>query len=131
MLIIYVFHHGTDTNNTFLEAKEHFTPKVLRRVKFNFNWVNIDIGYWLSVIRYSTGCCPNHFSLVLKHLLINLRLIPGDSKTRPSGSNSWNRFSYTSPRFISKKRFNERSKRFSLGQQPVEKKHFILKLKNQ
>jgi hypothetical protein len=68
---------------------------------------------------YLTGCCPNHFSLALKHFLINLRLVSGDSKTRPSGLNSWNRFSYTSPRFISKKRFNERSKRFSFGQQPV------------
>jgi hypothetical protein len=69
-----------------------------------------------------TGCCPNenHFSLALKHFLINLRLVPGDPKTRPSASNSWNRFSSTSPRFMSKKRFNERSKRFSFGQQPVE-----------
>jgi hypothetical protein len=40
------------------------------------------------------GCYPkdNHFSLALKHFLINLRLVPGNSKTRPSGSNSWNRF---------------------------------------
>jgi hypothetical protein len=68
------------------------------------------------------GCCPNHFSLALKHFLINLRLVPGDSKTRPSGSNSWNRFSSTSPRFMSKKLFNERSKRFSFGQQPVKAK---------
>jgi len=67
-----------------------------------------------------TGCCPNHFSLALKHFLINLRLVSGDSKTHPSGSNSWNRFSFTSPRFMGKKRFNERSKRFSFGQQPVE-----------
>jgi hypothetical protein len=46
--------------------------------------------------------CPNenHFSLALKHFLINLRLVPGDPKTRPLGSNSWNRFSFTSPRFI-------------------------------
>jgi hypothetical protein len=68
------------------------------------------------------GCCPNHFSLALKHFLINLRLVPGDSKTHPSGSNSWNRFSSTSRRFMSKKRFNERSKRFSFGQQPVKAK---------
>jgi hypothetical protein len=68
------------------------------------------------------GCCPNHFSLALKHFLINLRLVPGDSKTRPSGSNSWNRISFTSPRFMNKKRFNERSKRFSFGQQPVKAK---------
>jgi hypothetical protein len=67
-----------------------------------------------------TGCCPNHFSLPLKHFLINLKLVSGDSKTRPLGSNSWNRFSFTSPRFMGKKRFNERSKRFSFGQQPVE-----------
>jgi len=67
-----------------------------------------------------TGRCPNHFSLALKHVLINLSLVPGDSKTRPSGSNSWNRFSFTSPRFMNKKRFNERSKRFSFEQQPVE-----------
>jgi hypothetical protein len=65
------------------------------------------------------GCCPseNHFSLALKHFMINLRLVPGDSKTRLSGSNSWNRFSFTSPRFMSKKRFNEHSKRFSFVQQ--------------
>jgi hypothetical protein len=47
-----------------------------------------------------TGCCPNHFSLALKHFLIHLKRVPGDSKTRPSGSSSWNRFSFTSPRFI-------------------------------
>ena len=49
-------------------------------------------------------------------------LVPGDSKTHPSGSNSWNRFSFTSPRFMDKKRFNERSKRFLFGQQPVKEK---------
>jgi hypothetical protein len=38
-----------------------------------------------------TGCCPNPFSLGLKRFLINLRLAPGDLKTRPSGSNSSNR----------------------------------------
>jgi hypothetical protein len=43
-------------------------------------------------------------------------------QTHPSGSNSWNRFSSTSRRFMSKKRFNERSKRFSFGQQPVKAK---------
>jgi hypothetical protein len=67
-----------------------------------------------------TGGFPNHFSLALKHFLINLRLVPGDSKTRLLGSNSWNRFSFTSPRFMDKKRFNERSKRFTFGKQPVE-----------
>jgi hypothetical protein len=66
------------------------------------------------------SCCPNHFSLALKHFLINLKLVPGDSKTHPAGSNSWNRTSSTSPRFMNKKRFNERSKRFSFGQQPVK-----------
>jgi hypothetical protein len=71
-------------------------------------------------VRNLTGCCPNHFSLALKHFLINLRLVPGDPKTRPSVSNSWNRLSFTSPRFMNKKRFNERSKRFSFGQQPVK-----------
>jgi hypothetical protein len=72
------------------------------------------------MFHYPKSCCPNHFSLALKHFLINLRLVPGDSKTRPSGSNSWNRISFTSLRFINKKRFNERSKRFSFGQQPVK-----------
>ena len=67
-----------------------------------------------------TGGCPNHFSLVLKQFLINLRLITGDSKTRLLGSNSWNRFSFTSPRFMDKKRFNERSKRFTFWKQPVK-----------
>jgi len=75
------------------------------------------VGKWCRVL---TGCCPNHFSLALKRFLINLRLAPDDSKTRPSGSNSWNRFSFTLPRFMNKKRFNKRSKRFSFGQQPVE-----------
>jgi hypothetical protein len=42
--------------------------------------------------RKSSGCCPNPFSLGLKRFLINLRLAPGDLKTRPSGSNSSNRF---------------------------------------
>jgi hypothetical protein len=27
-LIIQVFHHGIDTNNIFLETKEHFTQRV-------------------------------------------------------------------------------------------------------
>ena len=67
----------------------------------------------------STGCCPNPFSLVWKRFLINLRLAPGDFKTRPSGSNSWNRLSSASPRFISTKRFKDRSKEFLFGQQPV------------
>ena len=69
-----------------------------------------------------TGCYSNHFSLALKHFLINLRLVPGDSKTRPSGLNSWNRISFTSPIFMNKKCFNERSKRFSFGQKPVKAK---------
>jgi hypothetical protein len=73
-----------------------------------------------ATIHYSTGCCSNPFSLVLKHFLIYLRLVPSDSKTRPSASNSWNRFSFTSPRFMNKELFNERSKRFSFGQQPVK-----------
>jgi hypothetical protein len=54
-----------------------------------------------------TGCCPNPFSPVLKHFLINLRLAPGNAKTRPSGSNSWHCCSSASPRFMNKKRFNE------------------------
>ncbi len=29
VLIIQVFHHGIDTNNTFLETKEYFTPEGL------------------------------------------------------------------------------------------------------
>ena len=66
-----------------------------------------------------TGCCPNPFSLVWKRFLINLRLAPGDFKTRPSSSNSWNRLSSASPRFISTKRFKDRSKEFLFGQQPV------------
>jgi len=33
-----------------------------------------------------TACCSNHFSMALKRFLINLRLAPGDSKTRPLGS---------------------------------------------
>ena len=34
---------------------------------------------------YLTGCCPNHFSLALKHFLINLSLVPGDLKNSPFG----------------------------------------------
>jgi len=41
--------------------------------------------------------------------------VPLRAKTHPSGSNSWNRFSSASPRFISKKHLKERSKGF--GQQ--------------
>jgi hypothetical protein len=73
----------------------------------------IDLEIFL-LVKGLTGCSPNHFSLALKHFLINLRLVPGDSKTRPSASTNWNRFSFTSPRFMNKKRFNERSKRFGL-----------------
>jgi len=50
----------------------------------------------------STGCCPNPFSLGLKRFLINLRLAPGNVKTRPLGSNSCHCLSSASPRFIVK-----------------------------
>jgi hypothetical protein len=66
------------------------------------------------------GLLPKSFVAGAKKFLINLRLVPGDSKTRPSGSNSWNRFSFTSPRFMNKKRFDERLKRFPFRQQPVK-----------
>jgi len=66
----------------------------------------------------STGCCPNHFSLALKHFLINLRLVPGNSKTLPSGSTSWNRFSFTSPRFMKKNVSMSAQKDFCLGNNP-------------
>jgi hypothetical protein len=42
------------------------------------------------------------------------------SNTRPWASNRWNRISFTSPRFMNKNRFNERSKRFLFGQRPDE-----------
>jgi hypothetical protein len=50
--------------------------------------------------------------------LINLRLVPGDYKTRPSGSNSWNGF-FSLCQDLWKKGFNERLKRLLFGQQPV------------
>jgi len=67
---------------------------------------------------FQRAVSQNHFSLTLKHFLINLRLVAGDFKTRSSGSISWNRFSFTSPSFMSKKRFNERLKDFCLGNSP-------------
>jgi len=50
-----------------------------------------------------------------------IRKILDDEGLKPySWSNSWNRLSFTSPRFMNKKRFNECSKRFSFGQLPVD-----------
>ena len=50
------------------------------------------------------------FPVVLKRFLINLRLAPGNAKTRPSGSNTWHCYSSASPSFMNIKRFNERLK---------------------
>jgi len=66
------------------------------------------------------GLLPKSLFAGSERFLINLWLVPGISKTRPPGSNSCNRFSFTSPRFMDKERFNERSKRFLFGQQPVK-----------
>jgi hypothetical protein len=56
--------------------------------------------------------------------LINRRLAQGDPKTHPSDSTIWNRISFGSPRFINKKRFNERLKDFCLGQSPLRRDLF-------
>jgi hypothetical protein len=66
-----------------------------------------------------TGPCPNPFSLGLTRFLINLRLAPGDVKTRPSGSSNCHRLSSGSPQFIVKKRFNDRSRGFVFEKQPL------------
>jgi len=58
-----------------------------------------------------TGCCPNHFSLALKHFLINLRLIPEDSKTRPSGSNSRNRLFFHFTKIYEQKTYQKALKK--------------------
>ena len=46
------------------------------------------------------------FSLAPKRFLINLRLALGGSKTQPLSSNSWNRISFSSPRFMDTDRFD-------------------------
>jgi hypothetical protein len=61
--------------------------------------------------------CTVSPSQALKRFLIHPRIVPGDSITRPKGSNIWNCISFTLPRFMNKKRFNERSRKFPLGQQ--------------
>ena len=58
--------------------------------------------------------------------MINPGLAPGDPKTRPSGSDSWDRFSSASPGFIRKNHLNDRSKVFMLEQLYYERTEFNL-----
>jgi hypothetical protein len=78
----------------------------LRRLE-TVDYSNFMDGPPLFLCQMLTGCCPNPFSLGLKRFLINLRLAPVPLQR-------------DSPRCIRKKRFNDRSKEFLFGQQPVE-----------
>jgi hypothetical protein len=42
------------------------------------------------LVSSTTDCCPNAFSLFLKRLLTKPGLAPGDFRTRPLDSTSWN-----------------------------------------
>jgi len=58
--------------------------------------------------------CVNEIAFYQKAISNLLRLVSGDLKTRPSGSNSLNRLSSASPGFILKNHLNDRSKEFML-----------------
>jgi len=78
------------------------------------------LGLWFPKGSGLDELLPKFLFACPKHFLINLRLASGDSKTRLPGSSSWNRKSSTSIRFISKKRFDDDSKKSLFGQQPVD-----------
>jgi hypothetical protein len=59
---------------------------------------------------------------------MKIALASGDSKTCPWGSISWNRKLYVSPRFMSKKRFNESLKGLSVWATACS---FLTKVKNE
>jgi hypothetical protein len=54
-----------------------------------------------------------------KPFLINLRLAPGDVKTHPSGFKQLTSLTLRFAKIYYQKRFNDRSKGFPFGQQPV------------
>jgi hypothetical protein len=94
----YVITHltsaGFSLREIALRIKSHHTT-ISRELKRNDDQVYADTVYWYEWThplkdggRVFTGCCPNPFSLGLKRFLINLRLSPGNVKTRPWGSNS-------------------------------------------
>jgi hypothetical protein len=55
-----------------------------------------------------------------KPFLINLRLAPGDVKTRPSGFSQLTSLIFRFAKIYYQKRFNDRSNGFPFGQQPVK-----------